>query len=215
MSIYGDTDKKSGQIQIEDAIKQIKGIISCNVVISSEGKIEEVHILAQDNRFPKQVVRDVESAVMAQLGIELDHKKISVAQAKGNSPEARSIRPTIERVEINGSKNWINSNVYLRVGENIFEGSAEGANTGLNRYKLLAAATAKALEEMVEHKIRLVVEDFCWQVMAENEVGTVVVSCVSDRKVELVVGSSIASNSKDEAPVKAMLDALNRRLDYF
>jgi hypothetical protein len=47
--------------------------------------------------------------------------------------------------------------------QNIFEGFAEGANTWVNRYELLAAATVKGLEEMVEQKTRLVVEDFCWQ----------------------------------------------------
>jgi hypothetical protein len=214
MSIIGESDKISGQRQIEDAIRQIKGVISCNVVLSPEAKIEEVHILAQDNRQPKQVVRDVESAVMALLGIELDHRKISVAQAKSNSPKTRNLRPTIERVEINGSKNWINSRVYLRLGEAVFEGGAEGANTGLNRYKLLSAATAKAVEEMLDNKIRLVVEEFGWQVMAEKEVGTVMISCVSERNVEMVVGASLASSCRDEAPVKAVLAALNRRLDY-
>jgi hypothetical protein len=51
--------------------------------------------------------------------------------------------------------------------------------------------------------------------MAEQEVGTIVISCVFDRKVEMLVGSSLVSSSRDEAPVKAVLDALNKRLEYF
>ena len=44
------------------------------------GEVSEVHILAQAGLQPKQLVRNIESALLAQLGLKIDHRKISIAQ---------------------------------------------------------------------------------------------------------------------------------------
>ncbi|MEW6622508.1 MAG: hypothetical protein AB1420_05170 [Bacillota bacterium] len=214
MSLFGDVEKKSDdQRKLEDIIKQIKGVVSSNVVLGSDGKIQEIHILADSSKQPKQIVRDVESALMAELGFEIDHKKVSVAQIKGNGSKGRNGRIQIDKVEISGSKNWLVSKVALRIGEKVIEGASEGPNTGESRYKLLAAATIKAVEGAFEQKLRLVVEDFAWHPMAQFEVGAVVLSCVTDNDIERMVGACLSTHSKDVAAVKAVLDALNRRLE--
>lgn len=46
----------------EAAIRQVEGVVSCKVVLSDEGQIEEIHIMASTKRNPKQIVRDVETA---------------------------------------------------------------------------------------------------------------------------------------------------------
>src|SRR5881296_2922362 len=54
--------------------------------ISPQGEISEIHVLAQTDIPPKQVVRNIESALMAQLGVRIDHRKISVAQTADVRP---------------------------------------------------------------------------------------------------------------------------------
>ncbi|MGD8726138.1 MAG: hypothetical protein PVH40_00770, partial [Gemmatimonadales bacterium] len=44
------------------------------------GEVTAVHILTHAGTSPKQMVRNVESALLAQLGLKIDHRKISVAQ---------------------------------------------------------------------------------------------------------------------------------------
>ncbi|NLZ51919.1 MAG: hypothetical protein GX892_02030, partial [Thermoanaerobacteraceae bacterium] len=64
----------------ENLIKQIKDIVSAKIITDSGGKISAIHVVSKSGRNPKQIVRDIESTLIAFLGSEIDHKKISVAQ---------------------------------------------------------------------------------------------------------------------------------------
>src|ERR671920_2360815 len=50
------------------------------------GEVSEVHVLAQSGLAPKQLVRNIESALLAQLGLKIDHRKISIAQTADVRP---------------------------------------------------------------------------------------------------------------------------------
>ena len=50
------------------------------------GEVSEVHILAQAGLQAKQLVRNIESALLAQLGLKVDHRKISIAQTAEVKP---------------------------------------------------------------------------------------------------------------------------------
>jgi hypothetical protein len=54
-------------------------VISARIVASISGAVEEIHILTTTDVTPKQTVRNVESALIAHLGMHVSHKKISVA----------------------------------------------------------------------------------------------------------------------------------------
>lgn len=212
MSILEQNEEKAGQRVIEDVIKNISGIASCHVVINENEEIQEIHVLAENSRSPKQVVRDIESAVMAKLGIQLDHKKISVAQSKATEKISYK-RMRIEDVEIKGTKIWLTARVSLKLGEKIFEGIAEGPNSTLNRHKIVANATVQSIEQLLEQKVRIAVEDLSWQTLAGQDIVTVVLSSVTSNKIETLVGSCIGTTDKDMSIVKVVLDALNRRLE--
>jgi len=54
-------------------------VISARIVASPNGAVDEIHILTTTEVTPKQTVRNVESALIAHLGMHVSHKKISVA----------------------------------------------------------------------------------------------------------------------------------------
>jgi len=64
---------------IEKSIKKLSEVKGAKVVYS-EGEISEVHILASDHKSAKQLIRDIESIVMVDHNIKIDHKVISIAQ---------------------------------------------------------------------------------------------------------------------------------------
>jgi len=66
--------------EIESVIRQLRDVLSARVVADQRGAIQEIHVLISGSRNPKQTVRDIESAVMARLGVSVDHRKVSVAQ---------------------------------------------------------------------------------------------------------------------------------------
>jgi hypothetical protein len=63
----------------EELLATLPGVISARIVASISGAVEEIHILTTTDVTPKQTVRNVESALIAHLGMHVSHKKISVA----------------------------------------------------------------------------------------------------------------------------------------
>jgi hypothetical protein len=72
----------------EALLASLAGVLSAHVVTAPDGRIVEIHILAAAELHPKQVVRNVESALSAGFGIEVDRRIVSVAQVRTSSPDA-------------------------------------------------------------------------------------------------------------------------------
>lgn len=63
----------------EELLATLPGVMSARIVASPNGAVDEIHILTTTEFTPKQTVRNVESALIAHLGMHVSHKKISVA----------------------------------------------------------------------------------------------------------------------------------------
>jgi hypothetical protein len=72
----------------EALLASLAGVLSAHVVTAPDGRIVEIHILAAAELHPKQVVRNVESALSAGFGIEVDRRIVSVAQVRTSSTDA-------------------------------------------------------------------------------------------------------------------------------
>jgi hypothetical protein len=72
----------------EELLQTLPGVLNVRIVSGSTGEVSEVHILTTTEVSPKQTVRNVESALLAHLGMRVSHKKISVATSEGPPPEA-------------------------------------------------------------------------------------------------------------------------------
>jgi len=63
----------------EELILTLPAVLSVRIVPNDTGAIDEVHVLTTDAVPPKNTVRNIESALIAQLGLRVNHRKISVA----------------------------------------------------------------------------------------------------------------------------------------
>jgi hypothetical protein len=59
-------------------VGRIRGVSSCQVSTDESGEIAEVHVVATSDKAPKLIARDVESCLKAEMGLEIDHRKIGV-----------------------------------------------------------------------------------------------------------------------------------------
>ena len=66
----------------ERLLGSLAGVVSAHVVADVTGDIVEIHILSSADLHPKQMVRNVESALSAGLGIKIDRRVVSVAQIR-------------------------------------------------------------------------------------------------------------------------------------
>src|SRR2546426_289571 len=78
-----------GVKRAENLIAGLTGVLSARVVVTPLGEVSEIHVLTLSDMQPKQVVRNVESALMAQLGRRTDPRKISGAQTADVRPSGR------------------------------------------------------------------------------------------------------------------------------
>src|SRR6476469_9113391 len=84
-----------GVRRAENLLTSLEGILSARVVTTPLGEVSEVPVLAQSGLQPKQLVRNIESALLAQLGLKVDHRKISVAQTADVKPIETLERETV------------------------------------------------------------------------------------------------------------------------
>jgi hypothetical protein len=77
-------------LDVEQFLSAISGVRSARVVGSDSGGIEEIHVLCAPSLQPKQVVRNIESALCAGLGIRIDRRVVSVAQLREEFADAES-----------------------------------------------------------------------------------------------------------------------------
>jgi len=68
---------------LEKVLSNLAGIHSVKLVSDGNGNFSEVHVLATADKAPKQVARDIETAILAYTGKRIDRKIISVAQVDG------------------------------------------------------------------------------------------------------------------------------------
>ena len=218
---HGESPEAWTLRRAEQLIASLSGVLSARIVASRGGEIEEVHVLTTAEIQPKQVVRNVESALMAQLGMKVDHRKISVAQTaevrpidvleQGAVAEASIRRKLIYAdlvIEAPRPKR-VKIRVLLRAGDAVVEGIEEGVDEPHSRVQLAARATVKAIEQgLVDSGVVLegvrVVEAFDRKLVLAGVHG------VGGRSSQMLVGTCEMKESPEQAAVLAVLDATNR-----
>jgi hypothetical protein len=81
------------EFEIEGLLTALNGVLAARVAVGPGGRVEEIHVLADAATHPKQIVRNVESALSAGLGVVVDRRLISVAQLRGEDAGAYEATP--------------------------------------------------------------------------------------------------------------------------
>jgi len=197
---------------IEDLINTLPGITSSKIITNESKEIIEVHVLSDTSRNPKQISRDIQSAITAKFGISIDHKKISIAQIEGSSLFKNS-RLKIESINYSTVGNLAKVQVVLMRGDEAIVGNSTGPHTSINSYRLIATAAINCIHNILDDGHTFVIEDIEKQNIAKREVITVAVNYLSSLDTEeLLVGSAVVKKDIKESIVRATLDAINRKI---
>lgn len=213
-----------GVRRAENLLTSLQGVLSARIVVSPLGEVEEVHILTQGGTPPKQVVRNVESALLAHLGLRVDHRKISVAQTADVRPiealDQHAVRELARRREVlfsglefqgGGAGARLTLSVTLHIGDQELCGSAESVDNGRARMQAAARAAVSALERVIargtlEVEGVQVVDAFGRRLVLAG------VIVAESRGTSLLTGTCELAESPERAAVLAVLDATNRWL---
>ncbi|MDN5313289.1 MAG: hypothetical protein PWQ68_2263 [Thermoanaerobacteraceae bacterium] len=210
-----NNDKQQYIKHCEEIIRSIKDIVSAKIITSSEGKISEIHVIASSKRNPKQIVRDIESALIATLGSEIDHKKISVAQINHENEYMFDVRLKIDGIGVRNYRFNYEASVTLSDRDgNTYEGKAEGPGSIHGRLRTVAVATLNAIQQFLGGSFILSLEDVVGFKIGGKEALGVLVSMVIEGSEEHFLGSALIKQDKTEAAVAAVLNAVNRKISF-
>ena len=218
----------------EELLGTLPGVISARIIAGPTGEVDEIHLLTTAELTPKQTVRNVESALLAHLGMRVSHKKISVATSTDpmakpaeRAPEVRRSGEVVavamgpatakrriyfEDVEVRRSRTkGVTCRVTLRKGDQTYVGEADGIENERHRIELAARATLTALQQAeVEGKYLLALEGTKAIDAFEREFVFVGITARAGRDTMLLTGSAEVRESPETAGVLAVLDATNR-----
>jgi hypothetical protein len=175
--------------------------------------IDEVHIISDGSRLPKQLVRDIETALLVQLGINLDHKKISVVQFSGKETPSAILpaRLRLHSIKLGTEGRSAEALVSIVAGGECYSGTASGPNTAKNKLKLIALATLNAAHAYLGCN-EFFLEDMQRAGVGSREALVIAVSHLTEKGEEGLLGIAFLGGDEREAAAKATLDAINRRL---
>jgi len=121
-------------------------------------------------------------------------------------------RLVIERVQLVSADLGVTVSVGLRSGDRSYAGESEGAATTSALLRSIAAATLRAVEQVVAGAARFDVEHVEIASTGEEQTALVVVSMVTARGNQRLSGASVVRDDARQAVIRAVLAAVNRRL---
>ncbi|WFA07953.1 hypothetical protein [Tissierella sp. Yu-01] len=195
---------------IERDIEKIESVVSCKIVLDENDIINEIHIVSNNLRGAKQIARDIQSVLLATHNIQVDHKKISIAQIADDSLKKSESRLKLLGVYHDTIGTRATVKVTLSNFENTYENSMSGVNTSRNIGRMLVDATLKTVEEALDYEDNFILEDIRTTPISNDKAVVVVVSCLIDEFERILCGSCLIKNNYEIAVVKATLDAVNR-----
>lgn len=201
--------------------------MSARAVVDDFGRLSEIHILASPEFHPKQIVRNIESALSAGLGIMVDRRIISVAQlrndagttflnkpkpavAKKSSDPKQPRRVIYVQYDAKASAPLdSHCRVVLMRGDDELTGTATGVNTAQGRADAAARAVLDALQSTGTMK-EVGLEGTA--LVHANGKTFVLVSArlLKGRHTRTLTGIATLSRSPEEAAIFAALQATNR-----
>jgi len=219
-----------GLRRIEKLLLDLDGVGSLKIVPDGQGGIEEIHVLSSSSLGPKQIVRNIESALLAEFGLQIDHRKISIARVKGGDTPAApgesslpAARPAAEaatssdrrlvlgnvRIE-RAAGQKVTCRVDLSHEDSVYTGEAEGPDFEKARMEVAATAALEAAQQASADDVFLALQGIdSVGAFGQNFVLASVNGSVR-RDSHSLAGVVQVRDSVEEAAVLACLQAINR-----
>ena len=193
----------------QELICRLEGVQAAQVVFAENGMPCEIHVLAGPEKSSKSLVRDIQSALTAQFGVQVDHRIISVAQLSEGLAPRGDFRLAHTGLEIKSAGGRVSASVTLARGCDTYTGHGESANTPFARRRCVSEAALAAVNRAAG--------ETCFELASVDAVtlagqGIVVAQVYSLRDGQRLLGSAFLNVAPDNAAVPSVLSAVNRRL---
>jgi hypothetical protein len=212
-----DAEAPVGTQSIEEMVGMLEGVRGVRVVDGDHGEVREVHVLAGSDRSAKQIVRDVQSILLTRFGLEVDYRRISVAQldvpraepAEAPSQQSHRARTIVSQVTVTVAGQRAQATVKLSRGDETLEGVAEGSVASTHR--VVARAAVEAANSASLGTIDVEVAEVL--TAGAFHIALTILRVSGGRGDHVLTGAAVVRSDANDAVARAVLDALNRILD--
>ena len=190
-------------------------------------------MIASSGRGPKQIARDVESMLVAKLGIRIDHRKISIAQVDDEVEESLeraeparepaedpggvplpSGESRIEFIGVSVAQSHLRAEARVELAMNGLAtvACATGADSSDSVHRIIAEATIQAVQQFFEDDSVFTVNSVEQVTVGGKPIIAVNVCHLAERQEKMLVGACPVNGDVTRAAALATLDAVNRFL---
>lgn len=202
--------------QVEAAFLRIPEVRAARMVVDDAGKPVEVHIVASGEKSPKQLVRDIQTVSLANFGLDLDHRIVSVVQFPNGSGDAAVEVPTMRASisEISTETRGTTSRVRVVLDKDglTSAGEASGITSGESLQRIAALATLDAIKGLLTNGTWIGFDTVSVQRIGNQDVALATVTLSGGPGSLNLSGSAVVTAQQTDAVARAVLDAVNRRL---
>jgi len=200
-------------VKVENYLKKIQSVIGCKIVLGEDDEINEIHIVSDLRRSPKQILRDVEAIMITEFDTLVDYKKISIAQIQSGLLKLdQDPRLKLKLIEYNNDGGNVAVKVALEKQGEIYESDLIGIHTTNNFKRLIGSVVLHAVEKYCDIQDAFVFEDVKEIDLANNKVVVVSIASVINKEEEIFIGTAKVMHDSKEAIARATLDAVNRHV---
>ena len=190
--------------------------------MSDDNGIKEIHIITNQSTSPKKIIRDIESLLLAKYNIEVDYRKISIAQVKDDEISSEQMtdeskplkRLKISDVKISSNGNHVEVVVDLESDGKVFSSKIFGIDWEKNHEYLVAKAALEGINSFLEGLGFLQIDEIK-QIELESEKKLVVVSIdlFDSEGKENLVGSTMINGDFHHALIRAILSGKSQNIN--
>ena len=212
--------------QCRKLLTQLPGVFAAGLRFEDHNLVE-IHILASTERNPKQISRDIQSALFAAYGYEIDHRIISIAQLPADpfqpaeKPEeeehtqftkvlpVKDVRLLFAGIDSHLINGVYNVTVHLAYNSKIYDGVARCRDSHVQYNRTVAQATINAIHEFLGDDPFSLLDVQQTKVCGDAIDMTVVEYYGTDSSL-MLIGTALQPENVSVGIVRSTLDALNR-----
>ena len=208
----GAGDAAASRIEaLEREIASLPEVRAVRVVATGAGRITEVHLIAEGGKSPKQLVRDVQTLAQAAIGLQIDHRIVSVVQFGTEVSLSADAPPRLAALSWSAENGRATCRVRLEAGGETALGESSGPATSVGRPRLTAQATTQALSQLGGDRPAADVAEITFLDVGAHRVALAVLVLVTrDGDETVATGSALVHGDDHDAVVRAILDAFVR-----
>lgn len=218
-----DLHDPAQRAEVEGALAALPGMVAVRLVPGFERPVDELHALVVEDRAPKQVVRDIQSVLYTRFDLSIDHRVVSVVQLAEDDPltghdddgDVTPPRVALTRVSMTQSTTDASVSVVVTDDEGVEHvGTVTCDVTAASQRHAAGNATMQAVADLVVPSTALTLTGIDEVSCGGVDVVLAVVEVRAARTMLTLTGSAVVRRGPIDAGARAVLDALNRVLQF-